>query len=106
MAVRRTTWRRQCVTPYFGRAEWIKYIPTLEIFSHKVGPVRMSGSPTTVKQTRQRIGPSMRFVADLSNWDQSLMNHHLGPVGSGYSRLNYSDQWDGVLHRPQPPGAI
>ena len=31
-----------------------------------IGPVPMSGSPTSVKQTSKRVGPSMRFVADLS----------------------------------------
>jgi penicillin amidase len=80
--------------PILGRAEWIKYIPTFgKFFRINVGPVLMSGSPTTVKQTTQRLGPSMRFVADLSNWDRSLMNLTLGQSGQAFS-LHYSDQWD------------
>ena len=80
--------------PILGRADWIKYIPTLgKFFRINVGPVLMSGSPTTVKQTTQRLGPSMRFVADLSNWDRSLMNLTLGQSGQVFSP-HYSDQWD------------
>jgi penicillin amidase len=58
-----------------------------------VGPVPMSGSSTTVKQTTQRLGPSMRFVADLSNWDQSLNNITIGQSGQFLSS-HYKDQWD------------
>ncbi len=80
--------------PIFGAPSWIKYIPTLgKYFRINIGPVRMSGSSTTVKQTSRRLGPSMRFVADLSNWDQSLMNITLGQSGQLFS-LNYSDQWE------------
>jgi penicillin amidase len=80
--------------PILGRAEWIKNVPTLgKYFRINVGPVPMSGSPTTVKQTTQRIGPSMRFVADLSNWDHSLMNLTLGQSGQVLSP-HYSDQWE------------
>ena len=46
-----------------------------------IGPVEMSGSSTTIKQTSQRLGPSMRFVADLSNWDHSLNNITIGESG-------------------------
>jgi penicillin amidase len=80
--------------PILGRADWIRYVPTLgKFFRVNVGPVLMSGSPTTVKQTTQRLGPSMRFVADLSNWDRSLMNLTLGQSGQVFSP-HYSDQWD------------
>jgi penicillin G amidase len=58
-----------------------------------VGPVPMSGSSTTVKQTTQRLGPSMRFVADLSNWNQSLNSITIGQSGQFLSR-HYKDQWD------------
>jgi penicillin amidase len=58
-----------------------------------IGPVPMSGSTTTVKQTTQRLGPSMRFVADLSNWDQSLNNITIGQSGQFLSS-HYKDQWD------------
>lgn len=58
-----------------------------------IGPVPMSGSPTTVKQTTRRLGPSMRFVADLSAWDKSLENITAGESGEILSR-HYKDQWD------------
>ncbi len=58
-----------------------------------IGPVRMSGSSTTVKQTTQRLGPSMRFVADLSNWDQSLNNITIGE-SAHYLSSNFKDQWN------------
>ena len=57
-----------------------------------IGPVMMSGSSTTVKQTTHKLGPSMRFIADLSNWDGSLNNLTLGQSGEILSR-HYSDQW-------------
>jgi penicillin amidase len=58
-----------------------------------IGPVEMSGSSTTVKQTTRRLGPSMRFVADLSSWDQSLHNLTIGESGQILSS-HYKDQWD------------
>jgi penicillin amidase len=58
-----------------------------------IGPVPMSGSSTTVKQTTTRLGPSMRFVADLSAWDHSLNNITVGESGHILSG-HYKDQWD------------
>lgn len=58
-----------------------------------IGPVPMSGSSTTVKQTTRRLGPSMRFAADLSNWDQSLMGIVTGESGMVGSP-HYKDQWE------------
>jgi penicillin amidase len=58
-----------------------------------IGPVPMSGSTSTVKQTTERNGPSMRFIADLSNWDQSLMNLTIGQSGQFLSG-HFKDQWD------------
>jgi penicillin amidase len=57
-----------------------------------VGPVPMSGSPVTVKQTTVRIGPSMRMNADLSDWDRSLLNLPVGESGQVLSS-HYRDQW-------------
>jgi penicillin G amidase len=57
-----------------------------------IGPVYMSGSSTTVKQTTQRLGPSMRFAADFSNWDGSLNNITIGESGHFLSS-HYKDQW-------------
>ena len=58
-----------------------------------VGPVEMSGSSTTIKQTTLKLGPSMRFIADLSDWDHSLNNITIGESGQFLSR-HYKDQWD------------
>ena len=58
-----------------------------------IGPIEMSGSSTTVKQTTQRLGPSMRFIADLSNWDGSLNNLTIGESGEILSS-HYKDQWN------------
>jgi len=58
-----------------------------------VGPVEMSGSSTTIKQTSLELGPSMRFIADLSNWEGSLNNLDIGQSGQILSR-HYKDQWD------------
>jgi penicillin amidase len=58
-----------------------------------IGPVEMSGSSTTIKQTSTALGPSMRFVADLAHWDGSLNNIDIGQSGQILSR-HYKDQWD------------
>jgi penicillin amidase len=58
-----------------------------------IGPAPMSGSPTTVKQTTRRLGPSLRMVVDLSNLDRSLINLTTGESGHALSR-HYMDQWD------------
>ena len=58
-----------------------------------IGPIKMSGGPETVKQIRNRLGPSMHFVADLSNWDNSLNNITLGESSNIFSG-HYSDQWE------------
>jgi penicillin G amidase len=58
-----------------------------------IGPVEMSGSSTTIKQTSTTIGPSMRFVADLASWDGSFNNIDIGESGQILSR-HYKDQWD------------
>ena len=58
-----------------------------------IGPVEMSGSPTTIKQTTERLGPSARFVADLADWERSLSSITAGESGQILSR-HYKDQWD------------
>ena len=37
-----------------------------------LGPVAMSGAPTTVKQYTRRLGPSLRMVVDLGNLEHSF----------------------------------
>jgi penicillin amidase len=58
-----------------------------------IGPVPMSGSSTTVKQTTRRLAPSMRMAADLSNWDASLLNVIIGQSGQILSS-HYRDEWE------------
>ena len=57
-----------------------------------IGPVPMSGSPSSIKQTTQRLGPSMRMVVDLANLDQSQANLVTGESGHVLSK-HYKDQW-------------
>ncbi len=58
-----------------------------------IGPVPMSGSTTTVKQTTRTLAPSMRMNADLGDWDRSLLNIPIGQSGQILSS-HYKDQWD------------
>jgi len=58
-----------------------------------IGPIPMSGSPTTVKQTSLKLAPSMRMNADLGGWDRSLLNIQIGESGQILSS-HYRDQWD------------
>ncbi len=57
-----------------------------------IGPIPQSGASHTVKQTGRTFGPAMRFVADLSNFDGSLMNVTLGESGQ-YLSAHYRDQF-------------
>lgn len=50
-----------------------------------IGPVPQGGTGHTVKQTGRSIGPAMRFVADLADWDSSLMNVTVGQSGQVFS---------------------
>jgi penicillin amidase len=59
----------------------------------QIGPVEMHGWTTTVKQTTPRIGPSMHFVADMSNWDASVNNIIVGQSGHAFSG-HFKDQWN------------
>ncbi|HLY17315.1 MAG TPA: penicillin acylase family protein [Bryobacteraceae bacterium] len=58
-----------------------------------IGPVPMSGSPTTVKQYTDALGPSMRLDADLADWDRSLLEGTTGQSGQVLSR-HYKDEWE------------
>ncbi|HWE51201.1 MAG TPA: penicillin acylase family protein, partial [Bryobacteraceae bacterium] len=57
-----------------------------------IGPVPMSGSATTVKQTTARLGPSERMDASPGDWDASLMEIPIGQSGNVASS-HYRDQW-------------
>jgi penicillin amidase len=69
--------------PVIGRA--------LDFF--EIGPVPMSGSATTVKQTTRLLAPSMRMDADVGDWDRSLLNIMTGQSGQPLSG-HYRDQWN------------
>jgi penicillin amidase len=58
-----------------------------------VGPVPMSGGPTTVKQITPRLGPSERMNFSLGNWNNSLWNLLTGESGHRAS-WHYKDQFD------------
>lgn len=57
-----------------------------------VGPVAHDGSAYTVDAIRGGFGPAMRFVADLSDWDRSLMEVTPGESGQ-YGSPHYRDQF-------------
>jgi penicillin amidase len=57
-----------------------------------IGPVPMSGSSFTVKQTTLRLAPSMRMTADFADWDNSRLNILTGQSGQILSS-HYRDQW-------------
>jgi penicillin amidase len=61
------------------------------IFS--IGPIEQGGSLDTVRAMGYQHGPAMRFVADLSNWDLSLMEIPAGESGQ-YASPHYRDQFD------------
>lgn len=75
--------------PVLGRipviGEWLSVV--------NVGPVEMSGSSTTVKQTGKNIGPSMRFTGNTGDWEQSRLDLTIGQSGQAFSK-NYKDQWE------------
>lgn len=77
------------------------HIPLLRSFAD-LGPIEMSGSPLTVKQTTPRLGPSMRFVADLSNWDQSTLTLLSGESGQLFN-AHYRDQFRAWLRGEELP---
>jgi len=66
-------------------------IPLLDRF-FDIGPVEMSGSGTTVKQTTRTLGPSERMVVDLGDWDKSVQNVPAGESGAVASG-HYKDEW-------------
>lgn len=67
-----------------------------------IGPIAMSGSGTTVKQTTARMGPSMRMTADTADWERSLLNLATGESGQALSS-HFRDQWDAYYYaKPFP----
>lgn len=68
-----------------------KQLPLVDTFFN-IGPVDMSGSGTSVKQTTGTLGPSERMVVDLGNLDKSVQNLPAGESGHVASG-HYKDQW-------------
>ncbi len=68
-----------------------KQLPLVDRF-FDIGPVQMSGSGTTVKQTTGTLGPSERMVVDLGDLDRSVQNLIVGESGFVAS-AHYKDQW-------------
>lgn len=58
-----------------------------------IGPVPMSGSTTSIKQTTRALAPSMRMTADTSAWEHSQLSILTGQSGEIFSS-HYRDQWD------------
>ena len=57
-----------------------------------IGPNEQSGTLDTVRAMGVGHGPAMRFVADLSNFDNSLMEIPAGESGQ-YASPHYRDQF-------------
>jgi penicillin amidase len=70
------------------------------IFS--IGPVAHAGGPGAIDALGHTEGPSMRLVADLSNWDNSFMEITTGESGQLGSK-HYSDQYPAWLARTPLP---
>jgi penicillin amidase len=67
-----------------------------------IGPLPMSGSSTSVKQTTARLAPSMRMTADLADWERSLLNVTTGQSGQVLSP-HYRDQWNSYYYAKTYP---
>ncbi len=63
-----------------------------------VGPREQPGTLYCIRAAQPSHGPAMRFVADLSDWDNSLMNVTLGESGqsgSAHSRDQFAAWFEG-----------
>jgi len=61
-----------------------------------VGPMDQPGTVYCIRAAQPSHGPAMRFVADLGDWDNSLMNITLGESGQ-YGSPHYRDQFSAWL---------
>ena len=68
-----------------------RQLPFVDRFFN-IGPVEMSGSGTSVKQTTAVVGPSERMVVDFGDLDKSVQNLVVGESGFVAS-AHYKDQW-------------
>jgi penicillin amidase len=58
-----------------------------------IGPIPMSGAPTTVMQRTGGLGPSLRMTVDLGDLEHSFANLVTGESGQRFSS-HYKDQWE------------
>ncbi len=72
-------------------SRYVSWIPGAANY-FDIGPLPISGSPTSVKQITPKLAPSMRMDADLADWDRSLLNVQIGESGQIFSS-HYRDQW-------------
>ncbi len=70
-----------------------------------IGPLEQNGGTYTIKAARHNEGPAMRFVADLANPDNSLMNITVGESGQ-YLCPHYRDQFPAWLEGRGLPSAF
>ncbi|MGH9542183.1 MAG: penicillin acylase family protein [Terriglobales bacterium] len=70
-------------------------VPLLSAYAD-LGPVEIDGDHFTVKQTTHVLGPSMRFVADLSDWDRSTLTLTAGENGEPFGG-HYRDEFVAYL---------
>jgi penicillin amidase len=75
-----------------------------------IGPIAQSGAPATIKAMGPMHGPAMRMVADLSNWDRTLMQittGESGQIGSEHYSDQFPDWFAGRSHEaPFSPEAV
>ncbi len=87
-----TAWQWGEVIPLAFRHPLGRAFPLLSRLLDE-GPFPQAGTATTVKQTTPSVGPSMRMVIDLANFDNSVQNITLGESGQVFSP-HYRDQLD------------
>lgn len=73
--------------PILGDLKWVGGL----LFT--IGPAPMPGAATTVFQFSGRVGPSMRLIADLADWDRSTLTTPTGQSGLVLSG-HYRDRWE------------
>ena len=79
------------------------YVPQL-VYSHipllsgyaDLGPVELNGSADTINRTTGTVGPCLRFVADLADWDRSKLTLFAGENGEPFGG-HYRDQFPHYL---------
>jgi len=70
-------------------------IPWLSSY-YNLGPVPLNGAGTTINAAGPKMGPSLRFLADLANWENSRLNLTTGQSLHRFSG-HYKDDWDTYL---------